>query len=142
MKYLDKIQSPKDLKALSIDELYELAQELREVIINTVFKNGGHLASNLGVIELIIAIEYVFNLPKDKLIFDVGHQCYAHKLLAGRYKDFSTLRQTNGISGFPRIEESVYDTASVGHASTSLSIACGLVRTNPEGNQPTPRRNR
>ena len=134
MKYLDKIQSPKDLKALSIDELYELAQELREVIINTVFKNGGHLASNLGVIELIIAIEYVFNLPKDKLIFDVGHQCYAHKLLTGRYKDFSTLRQTNGISGFPRIEESVYDTASVGHASTSLSIACGLIRSNVEGN--------
>ena len=134
MKYLDKIQSPKDLKALSIDELYELAQELREVIINTVFKNGGHLASNLGVIELVIAIEYVFNLPKDKLIFDVGHQCYAHKLLTGRYKEFSTLRQTNGISGFPRIEESVYDTASVGHASTSLSIACGLVRANVEGN--------
>ena len=134
MKYLDKIQSPKDLKALSIDELYELAQELREVIINTVFKNGGHLASNLGVIELVIAIEYVFNLPKDKLIFDVGHQCYAHKLLTGRYKEFHTLRQTNGIAGFPRIEESVYDTATVGHASTSLSIACGLVRSNIEGN--------
>ena len=134
MKYLDKITSPKDIKALNIDQLYELAQELREVIINTVFKNGGHLASNLGVIELTIAIEYVFNLPKDKLIFDVGHQCYAHKLLTGRYDRFSTLRQTNGISGFPRIDESVYDTATTGHASTALSIACGLVRTNPEGN--------
>ena len=134
MKLLDNINSPKDLKSLSIDQLYQLAQELREVIINTVFKNGGHLASNLGVIELIIAIEYVFNLPKDKLIFDVGHQCYAHKLLTGRYKDFSTLRQTNGISGFPRREESIYDVASTGHASTALSIACGLVRSNIEGN--------
>ncbi len=134
MKLLDNINSPKDLKSLSIDQLYQLAQELRDVIINTVFKNGGHLASNLGVIELIIAIEYVFNLPKDKLIFDVGHQCYAHKLLTGRYKDFSTLRQTNGISGFPRREESIYDVASTGHASTALSIACGLVRSNIEGN--------
>lgn len=134
MKLLDNINSPKDLKSLSIDQLYQLAQELREVIINTVFKNGGHLASNLGVIELIIAIEYVFNLPKDKLIFDVGHQCYAHKLLTGRYKEFSTLRQTNGISGFPRREESIYDTTSTGHASTALSIACGLVRSNIEGN--------
>ena len=102
MALLDKINSPKDLKALSVEELYSLAKELREVIINTVFKNGGHLASNLGVIELTIAIEYVFNLPKDKLIFDVGHQCYAHKLLTGRYKQFSTLRKTNGIAGFPR----------------------------------------
>ena len=134
MKYLDKINSPKDIKLLSIDELYELAQELREVIINTVFKNGGHLASNLGVVELTIAIEYVFNLPKDKLIFDVGHQCYTHKLLTGRYRQFTTLRQTNGISGFPRPDESTYDTATTGHASTALSIACGLVRTNPEGN--------
>ena len=134
MALLDKINSPKDLKALSVEELYSLAKELREVIINTVFKNGGHLASNLGVIELTIAIEYVFNLPKDKLIFDVGHQCYAHKLLTGRYKQFSTLRQTNGIAGFPRREESVYDTTSPGHASTALSIACGLVRSNPEGN--------
>jgi len=134
MKYLDKINSPKDIKLLSIDELYELAQELREVIINTVFKNGGHLASNLGVVELTIAIEYVFNLPKDKLIFDVGHQCYTHKLLTGRYRQFATLRQTNGISGFPRPDESTYDTATTGHASTALSIACGLVRTNPEGN--------
>ena len=134
MGLLENINSPKDLKALSVEELYSLAQELRDVIINTVFKNGGHLASNLGVIELTIAIEYVFNLPKDKLIFDVGHQCYAHKLLTGRYKDFSTLRQTNGIAGFPRIEESIYDTATTGHASTALSIACGLVRSNPEGN--------
>ena len=134
MGLLEKINSPKDLKTLSVEELYSLAQELRDVIINTVFKNGGHLASNLGVIELTIAIEYVFNLPKDKLIFDVGHQCYAHKLLTGRYKDFSTLRQTNGIAGFPRIEESIYDTATTGHASTALSIACGLVRSNPEGN--------
>lgn len=134
MKLLDKINSPKDLKSLSVEQLYDLAKELREVIINTVFKNGGHLASNLGVIELTIAIEYVFNLPKDKLIFDVGHQCYAHKLLTGRYKNFSTLRKTNGISGFPRREESIYDTTSTGHASTALSIACGLVRSNVEGN--------
>ncbi len=134
MKLLDNINSPKDLKALSVEQLYDLAKELREVIINTVFKNGGHLASNLGVIELTIAIEYVFNLPKDKLIFDVGHQCYAHKLLTGRYKQFDTLRKTNGISGFPRREESIYDTTSPGHASTALSIACGLVRSNVEGN--------
>ena len=133
MSLLENINSPKDLKNLNIEELNQLAQELRDVIIETVFKNGGHLASNLGVVELTIAIEYVFNLPKDKLIFDVGHQCYTHKLLTGRYKEFPTLRKTGGISGFPRRDESIYDVASTGHASTALSIACGLVRANVGG---------
>ncbi len=133
MTILENIHSPKDLKHLTIDELNQLAQEVRNVIIDTVFTNGGHLASNLGVVELTIAIEYVFNLPKDKLIFDVGHQCYTHKLLTGRYEQFSTLRKTDGISGFPRISESVYDTASTGHASTALAIATGLARAGING---------
>ena len=133
MAIIEKINSPKDLKNLSIDQLNQLAEEIRLIITNTVFTNGGHLSSNLGVVELTIAIEYVFDLPKDKLIFDVGHQCYTHKLLTGRYKNFSTLRQKNGIAGFPRMDESEYDVNTTGHASTSLSIACGLARANVPG---------
>lgn len=133
MSILEKIKTPKDLKTLSIDELNILAKEIRSVIIKTVFTNGGHLSSNLGVVELTIALEYVFDLPKDKLIFDVGHQCYTHKILTGRYDKFSKLRQKDGIAGFPRIDESEFDVNTTGHASTSLSIACGLARANVPG---------
>ncbi|MEW6410206.1 MAG: 1-deoxy-D-xylulose-5-phosphate synthase [Nitrospirota bacterium] len=126
MGLLDSINLPDDLKRLSRDQLHEIAEEIRERIIDVVSKNGGHLASNLGVVELTIAIHYVFDLPKDKVIWDVGHQAYAHKLLTGRKDSFSTLRQYNGISGFPRREESPYDIFGTGHSSTSISAALGL----------------
>ena len=118
MKFLDKIDNPLGLKRLSGSDLPILANEIREVIIDTVSKNGGHLASNLGAVELAIAIQYVFNTPKDKVIWDVGHQAYAHKLLTGRYRQFNTLRQNNGLSGFTRISESPHDALSTGHCST------------------------
>lgn len=129
MKYLDKIDSPEDLKRLQRLELPKLAREIREVIIKTVSKTGGHLAPSLGVVELTIALHYVFDVHKDKIIWDVGHQAYAHKLLTGRRDRFHTLRQYGGLSGFTRISESPYDAFSTGHASTSISaglgIACG-----------------
>ena len=129
MNYLDKIDSPEDLKRLQRLELPKLAREIREVIIKTVSKTGGHLAPSLGVVELTIALHYVFDLNKDKIIWDVGHQAYAHKLLTGRRERFHTLRQHGGLSGFTRISESPYDAFSTGHASTSISaglgIACG-----------------
>lgn len=128
MEFLDKINSPADIKKLNVDELKVLAKELRQVILDTVLSNGGHLASSLGVIEIIIAMHYVFDAPEDKLIFDVGHQSYAHKLLTGRYKDFSTLRKMGGLSGFPKRKESLYDTLDTGHSATSLSAACGITR--------------
>ena len=130
MNLLDNIKQSSDVKKLKIAQLPILAQECRELIINTVMKNGGHLASNLGVVDLVIGVHYVFNFPTDKLIFDVGHQCYTHKILTGRKDKFSTLRQGGGLSGFPKREESKYDTANTGHASTSLSLACGLSRAN------------
>lgn len=123
-----KIPSTKELKKMSIADLNLLANDLRERIISVVKQNGGHLASNLGVVELVIAIHYVFDTPNDKLIFDVGHQCYAHKLLTGRADQFSKLRQSDGISGFPKQAESEYDTFDTGHASTALSLASGLMR--------------
>ncbi len=116
------------LKKMSLDELTELAQEVREKITATVLKNGGHLASNLGLVELTIALHYVFDLPKDKLIFDVGHQCYTHKLLSGRYDEFSSLRKKGGLSGFPKREESEYDAYNTGHAGTSVSAALGMAK--------------
>ena len=129
MKYLDKIDSPEDLKRLRPSELPELAREIRKVIIETVSRTGGHLAPSLGVVELTIALLYVFDLPNDKIIWDVGHQAYAHKLLTGRRDRFHTLRQYGGLSGFTRMSESPYDAFSTGHASTSISaglgIACG-----------------
>ncbi len=123
---IEKIKSPEDIKRLSIGELYELAGEIRKVIIETVAKNGGHLAPNLGAVELTLALHYVFNSPKDKIIWDVGHQCYTHKLITGRYGVFHTLRQYGGISGFPRLEESPHDVFGTGHASTSISAALGF----------------
>lgn len=126
MRLLDNINSPQDLKKLSLSDLNKLAREIREKIITTVSKTGGHLAPNLGVVELAIALHYVFDTPNDKLIWDVGHQSYAHKLLTGRKNAFHTLRQWGGIAGFPRREESPYDTFNTGHSGTSISAALGM----------------
>ena len=123
---LKDIQSPKDLRSLSIPELDVIAQDIREVIINTVAQTGGHLAPSLGVVELTLALHSVFNTPHDKLIWDVGHQCYAHKLVTGRQEQFSTLRQYKGMSGFPKFDESEYDALETGHAGTSISAALGM----------------
>jgi 1-deoxy-D-xylulose-5-phosphate synthase len=126
LSFLENINSPADLKALSRSELPILASEIRKVIIEVVSKNGGHLAPSLGVVELAIAIHYVFNAPSDKIIWDVGHQSYAHKLLTGRRERFHTLRQHDGICGFTRMSESPYDAFSTGHSSTSISAGLGI----------------
>lgn len=126
MTVLEKILSPKEIKGLSIDSLEILAKEIRKVIIETTLKNGGHLASSLGAVELAIALHYVFDSPLDRLIWDVGHQAYAHKLLTGRYDKFHTLRQLDGISGFPHTSESPHDAITVGHSSTSISAGLGM----------------
>ncbi len=123
---LSRIASPADLKTLSPSELERLATELREEIIATVSRTGGHLASSLGVIELTIALHRIFNAPSDKIVWDVGHQAYAHKLLTGRQGRFHTLRQYGGISGFPKRNESSYDCFDVGHSSTSISAGLGM----------------
>ena len=115
------------MKKLSHKELSQLAKEIRKTIINVVGTNGGHLASNLGVVELTIALHRVFESPKDAIIWDVSHQCYTHKLLTGRYKEFSSLRQKNGLSGFTNTDESVHDFFINGHSSTSISSALGLL---------------
>tara|TARA_R110002167_G_scaffold130594_1_gene314139 strand:+ start:1218 stop:2984 length:1767 start_codon:yes stop_codon:yes gene_type:complete len=125
-KILNNINSPKDLRHLTQDELPQLAQELREFIINIVAAKEGHLGASLGVVELTIALHYVFNTPHDQLIWDVGHQAYGHKILTGRRDDFHTNRQLGGLSGFPKREESIYDAFGVGHASTSISAALGM----------------
>ncbi len=126
---IEQIHEPADLKKLSVKQLKQLCEELRAEIINVVSEHGGHLASNLGVVELTVAIHYVFDAPEDKLVLDVGHQSYAHKLLTGRFQAFHTLRQKGGISGFPQQEESEYDAFTAGHASTAISAALGLART-------------
>ena len=133
---LKDIKQPQDIKHLNIDELYSLAKEIRQKILNTVMKTGGHLASSLGAVEIILAMHYCFDCPNDKFVFDVGHQCYAHKLLTGRYEQFDTLRQFGGMAGFPKINESVYDAANTGHSSTSISLACGLSRALWQENSP------
>ena len=125
-RLLDKIKSPDELKILSINELDSLSAEIREEIITTVAKTGGHLAPSLGVVELTIALHYVFDTPKDKIIWDVGHQSYAHKLITGRLVRFHTLRTYGGISGFPKRSESPYDTFDTGHSSTSISAGLGI----------------
>src|SRR5690554_6962133 len=125
-KLLEKIDNPQDLKKFSVSELPELAQELRDFIIDVVSAKEGHLGASLGVVELSIALHYVFNTPDDLLVWDVGHQAYGHKILTGRKDIFHTNRQLGGISGFPRREESVYDTFGVGHSSTSISAALGM----------------
>ncbi len=123
---LKDINSPADIRGLDIPDLADLAQEIRDLIIRTVARTGGHLAPSLGVVELTIALHYVFNTPHDKLIWDVGHQSYAHKILTGRREQFASLRQYKGISGFPKVKESEYDTFETGHSSTSISSALGM----------------
>jgi len=123
---LDRIHCPADLKNLSVDELKQVAVELRQAIVDNLSKTGGHFASNLGAVDLILAMHTVYDVPRDKIVWDVGHQCYAHKMLTGRLKDFPTLRQYGGISGFLRRDESEYDLYGAGHASTSISAAYGF----------------
>lgn len=125
-RILDRIKHPQDLKTLSLKELTQLAREVRALILKVVSKNGGHLSPNLGVVELTLALHYVFDAPRDKIIWDVGHQCYTHKIVTGRKDQFSTLRKYNGICGFPNREESEYDVYNTGHASTALSAALGM----------------
>src|SRR5512139_3637277 len=124
---LQTINGPDALKRLSIEELKGLAEEIRSLIVKRVSLNGGHLSSNLGVVELAIALHYAFNSPADKIIWDVGHQSYTHKLLTGRHRDFHTLRTHGGISGFPRMSENPHDAFGTGHSSTSISAALGIV---------------
>ena len=126
--FLEKVNSPADLKELSKRELGAYADEVRNLIVETVKHCGGHLASNLGTVELSIALHYVFDCPKDKILFDVGHQSYTHKIITGRRDKFSGLRQDGGISGFPNAEESEYDPVTTGHSSTSLSVGLGMAR--------------
>ncbi|MCX7020409.1 MAG: 1-deoxy-D-xylulose-5-phosphate synthase [Candidatus Sumerlaeota bacterium] len=128
MKYLPKINTPEPLRTMTMVELKELAQEIRQVILSTVATNGGHLASSLGTVELSIALHRVFNTPHDKLVWDVGHQAYPHKLLTGRYPRFASLRKEKGLSGFLRRDESEYDVFGAGHAGTSISAALGLAQ--------------
>ena len=123
---LKNIESPADLRKLSEEELPTLAQEIRREIIHTVAESGGHLAPSLGVVELTLALHYVFDTPNDPIVWDVGHQCYAHKLLPGRREQFHTLRQYKGISGFPKRDESIYDSFDTGHSSTSISAGLGF----------------
>ena len=126
MKLLDQIQNPQDLRKLSEDQLPELAAELRKFIIDVVSVKEGHLGASLGVVELTIALHYLFNTPEDRLIWDVGHQAYGHKILTGRKDRFESIRQKGGLSGFPKRDESVYDTFGTGHASTSVSALLGM----------------
>ena len=123
---LDTINSPEDFRDMDLEKLQKLAQELREFIINIVAVKEGHLGASLGVVELTIALHYVFHTPKDKLVWDVGHQAYGHKILTGRRTTFHTNRQKGGISGFPKRSESAYDTFGVGHSSTAISAALGM----------------
>jgi len=123
---LKKIESPEDLRAVTVADLPQLAAEIRKLIVDTVAKTGGHLASSLGVVELTIALHYVFATPRDLLVWDVGHQAYAHKILTGRMESFASLRQVGGLSGFPKRSESEYDAFGVGHSSTSISAALGM----------------
>ncbi len=123
---LERIHSPADIRTLSLPELKVLAQDIRNSIVQTVSRTGGHLAPSLGVVELTLALHYIFDTPNDKLIWDVGHQSYAHKILTGRQEQFATLRQYKGLSGFPKLKESIYDAFETGHSSTSISAALGI----------------
>ena len=127
-RILDSIESPNMLALLTDEELAILASEIRDEILNTTSQTGGHVASSLGAVEIILAVHSLINSPEDKFIFDVGHQSYAHMLLTGRRDEFSTLRQYKGLSGFPKPHTNPHDVHPSGHASDSLSIACGLAR--------------
>lgn len=126
--YLEKINYPEDIKKLSIDKLNILASEIREFLVDSVSHTGGHLASNLGTVDLTIAMHYSLNCPRDKFIWDVGHQSYTHKILTGRKEEFDTLRKLDGLSGFPKTNESIYDSFNTGHSSTSIAAAIGLAK--------------
>jgi 1-deoxy-D-xylulose-5-phosphate synthase len=126
MKCLNKINSPNDLKLINQEDLPELCKEIRRFLVASLSKTGGHLSSNLGVVELTVAMHYCLNSPVDKIIWDVGHQAYVHKIITGRSREFSTLRKFNGLSGFPKCSESIHDIFEVGHSSTSISAALGL----------------
>ena len=125
-KYLDKVNSPQDIKNMDIDELNLLAKDIRKFLVKSIARTGGHLASNLGVVELTLSLHKVFDSPKDKIVWDVGHQSYVHKILTGRKDNFKTLRQFNGMSGFPKECESEHDIFDTGHSSTSISVAQGI----------------
>jgi len=135
LNYLPNIKGPEDIRSLSENELHELCEELRTHTIDTITEIGGHLAPTLGVIELTVALHYVFNTPEDKLIWDVGHQGYAHKLLTGRFEEFPTIRQFKGLSGFLKRSESEYDVIGAGHASTSISAALGIAEGRHQKNE-------
>jgi len=126
MSVLDNIKNSSDLKNLDDDQLTALTEEIRQEVISVVSQNGGHLASNLGIVELTVALHYVFNIPTDKIVWDVGHQCYVHKMLSGRRDRLYTIRKHNGLAGFPKRDESEADAFGAGHASTSISAALGL----------------
>src|SRR6266567_8055781 len=123
---LSTINSPEDLKKLSREQLHRVCSELRQYIIDVVSVHGGHFGASLGVVELSVALHYVFNTPYDQLVWDVGHQAYGHKILTGRRDNFFTNRKYGGLSGFPKRSESPYDTFGVGHSSTSISAALGM----------------
>ena len=127
-KILGKFDEPTAIQKMTLTELEILSEEIRSFLIEKVSKNGGHLASNLGVVELTISLYNVFDFKKDRLIWDVGHQSYVHKVLTGRMEAFDTLRQYGGLSGFPKPEESPYDMFKTGHSSTSISAALGMAR--------------
>jgi len=124
--HLNEINDPSQIKALDLKQLEELAKEIRETLITTISQTGGHLAANLGVVELTLAYHYVYNSPIDRIIWDVGHQSYVHKLLTGRLESFCTIRQLGGLSGFPKYQESPHDCFNTGHSSTSISAALGI----------------
>ncbi len=126
MTHLDRIGAPEDLKKLSLDELGALSEELRQYIIEIISLRGGHLASSLGAVEIALALHYVFDSPRDKILWDVGHQSYAHKIITGRREAFRNIRTRGGPSGFPNPVESEHDAFGVGHASTSISAALGF----------------
>ncbi len=138
MAILERINGPEDLRTLGVPEPEQLATEIRQRIIDVVGKNGGHLSSNLGVTELTIALHCCFDFREDRLLWDVGHQCYPHKLLTGRNARFETLRKANGVSGFPDRNESEYDLFNVGHAGTAIATGVGVAR----GDQMAGRSNR
>ncbi|MFW2374262.1 MAG: 1-deoxy-D-xylulose-5-phosphate synthase N-terminal domain-containing protein, partial [Gammaproteobacteria bacterium] len=123
---LETIDSPDDLRALSESQLPQLADELRHYLIQSVANTGGHLSAGLGTVELTLALHYVYNTPQDKLVWDVGHQTYPHKIITGRRQQMNTMRKYHGLSGFPKRDESPYDTFGVGHSSTSISAALGM----------------
>ena len=127
-KILDSIRNPEDIKNKSLDELTILSDEIRLFLLENISKTGGHLGSNLGIVELTLSLFHTFDFKKDKIVFDVGHQCYPYKLLTGRKDGFENLRQYNGMSGFPKRNESPYDYFDTGHSSNSISAALGMAR--------------